>query len=122
MNRGVAIPVALLWAVLASGCAAASLSCRPGEPTADCCIKNYPLSPVESCAASEEHALLILNGIRMAIDEGDFANNAELPEWKQQCIKSWVRCKQEGWMGPCYACLRRCEGQREWPEELCHPR
>lgn len=86
-----------------------------------CCIKKFPLSPRESCAASDAEALLILNGIRMAIEEGDFANSAELPAWKQECIQNYVHCVDDAWGGPCYDCLRRCEGQYKWPAEMCPP-
>jgi hypothetical protein len=55
-------------------------------------------------------------------DTDDFANNAHLPEWKQRCIKGFVRCENLRWTGDCYACLRRCEGQHEWPTRMCRPR
>ncbi len=96
----------------------------------NCCIKKFPLSPVESCAATEVQVLEILNGLRMAYEaakkagdaENDFANNADLPEWKQECISNYVACKSEpDWTGPCYACLRRCEGQQRWPFAMCSP-
>ncbi len=111
-----------------AGCAAAL--CQPGEPSVNCCIKKFPLSPVEGCAATEAEALLVLNGLRMAYEaaqntgdkEDDFANNTHLPEWKQRCIRSYVDCKNEGWMGSCYQCLRYCEGQQEWPFNQCRKR
>lgn len=113
---------------LVAGCAAAL--CQPGEPTVNCCIKKFPLSPVESCAATEAEALLVLNGLRMAYEaaqnageeEDDFANNTHLPEWKQLCIRSYVDCKNEGWTGSCYQCLRSCAGQQEWPFNQCRKR
>lgn len=116
--------LASLLGVLA-GCAA--VLCQPGEPSVNCCIKKFPLSPVESCAATEAEALLVLNGLRMAYEtsqdaEDDFANNAQLPEWKQRCIRSYVDCKNEGWMGSCYQCLRYCEGQQDWPFNQCRKR
>jgi hypothetical protein len=84
----------------------------------NCCIQQFPLSPVESCAATEAEALIVLNGLRMAYEatqdagnaEDDFTNNADLPEWKQRCIRSYVDCKNEGWTGSCYQCLRYYEG------------
>lgn len=55
--------------------------------------------------------------------EDDFTNNAPLPEWKQDCIRNYVYCKTKpDWAGPCYACLRRCEGQQQWPFSMCQPR
>jgi len=120
--------LAALLGGFAAGCAAAL--CQPGEPSVNCCIKKFPLSPVESCAATEAEALIVLNGLRMAYEaaqnakdeEDDFANNADLPEWKQRCIRSYVDCKNEGWMGSCYQCLRYCEGQQEWPFNQCRKR
>lgn len=87
-----------------------------------CCIKKFPMSPVESCAAAPQEVLETLNGLKMAMDAGEFANNAALPEWRQECIRSFVNCKNEGWVGPCYDCLRFCEGQREWPADKCFRR
>lgn len=55
------------------------------------------------------------------VDTDDFANNAQLPEWKQRCIKGFVECQNKGWTGNCYECLRRCEGQRDWPIGMCSP-
>jgi hypothetical protein len=96
-----------------------------------CCIKKFPLSPVESCAATAADMLEAFNRLKMVGAEGggdedadeddDFANNVGLPEWKQQCIRNWYRCTQERWVGNCYDCLRRCEGQQEWPAGMCHP-
>ncbi len=116
-----AIALAVPLAVLATGCAAAPLACRPGEPTVNCCIKKFPLSPRESCAAQAAEILEALNGLRMAVDEGEFTNNADLPEWKQRCIKGYVLCVDQGWPGNCYECLRLCEGQQKWPEHCPSP-
>jgi hypothetical protein len=122
--------VLFVWALLGgfvAGCAAAL--CQPGEPTVNCCIKKFPLSPIESCAATEAEVFETLNGMKMAYeaatdagDEDDFANNAHLPEWKQQCIKNYVDCRSKAWIGNCYACLRSCEGQQEWPDDQCYKR
>jgi hypothetical protein len=121
--------LAILLGGFAAGCAAAL--CQAGEPSVNCCIKKFPLSPVESCAATEAEALIVLNGLRMAYEasqntedaEDDFANNAHLPEWKRECIGNYVACKNEpDWTGPCYDCLRRCEGQQRWPFGMCSPR
>lgn len=32
----------------------------------------------------------------------------------------YVKCKNQGWVGNCYDCLRRCEGQHKWPEDMCY--
>jgi hypothetical protein len=128
------LAIAVLLGVFASGCVTtASASCRPGDSTVACCIKNYPLSPAESCAASPDEILKTLAAMDAAFqstkyteDEGDeddaadFANNAHLPPWKQECIRNFVLCKtKRDWFGPCYDCLRRCEGQHQWPFSLC---
>jgi hypothetical protein len=54
-----------------------------------CCVQNHPLTPVQSCGADPLKA-------------------AEI-----------ARCKQEKWVGNCYDCIRRCEGQHEWPQDMC---
>jgi len=96
--------------------------CKPYDPSLICCIKKFPFTPVESCAAAPEDIFEALNGLKMAIDEGEFANNADLPPWKQACIKGFVLCQNEKWTGNCYDCLRYCEGQREWPANKCRER
>ncbi|HZI09443.1 MAG TPA: hypothetical protein VE153_03570 [Myxococcus sp.] len=61
MNRTPILALALLCGALASGCAtAAAASCRPGDSTMTCCIKKHPLSPAESCAASQKEILAAL--------------------------------------------------------------
>lgn len=121
----------VLLAPLSVGCAtaASASSCRPGESSVTCCIKKFPLSPVESCGAAEAEAMRTLVTLAVAHeatelteDEDDFANNADLPEWKQRCIKAYVDCKNELWTGNCYDCIRYCEGQRVWPVNKCKPR
>jgi hypothetical protein len=114
-----------LWGVvlicgLVSGCAAA-IACRPGESTVDCCIKKYPLTALESCTASRSDVLRVLRDISLKIDDEEFENNEDLPTWKQECIKNFVHCVDDSWGGPCYDCIRRCEGQHKWPAEMCPP-
>jgi hypothetical protein len=99
-----------------------------------CCIKKFPLTAVESCGATAAEAAEVLNGVKVlneasqsagdeaAKQEDDFANNADLPEWKQRCIRNYVNCQQEGWTGDCHACLRYCEGQQDWPRDKCRER
>ena len=110
--------VAVLVGGLVSGCAAA-IACRPGESTVDCCIKKYPLTALESCTASRSDVSRVLRDVALKIDDEDFENNEDLPEWKQECIKNFVYCVDDHWGGPCYDCLRRCEGQHKWPGEMC---
>jgi hypothetical protein len=132
------ILVTCLGGALSAGCSAgahavsgplapSALDCRPGESSTVCCIKKFPLTPVESCGASLAEVDRVLSDMSAALHaaqalEDDFAHNAHLPEWKQLCIKGFVTCKNEGWTGSCYDCLRRCEGQQEWPAEMCGPR
>jgi hypothetical protein len=97
------------------------------------------MSPVESCGATLSEVDLVLRDMAlvMAMEaaaneseqnagdeaaEDDFATNKDLPEWKQRCIKNYVNCRDGGWTGNCYDCLRRCEGQHEWPIAMCGPR
>lgn len=95
---------------------------------------------MESCGASAAEAADVLNGVKVlneaaqttadetpektedgVLEEDDFANNAHLPEWKQECIQFYVDCKSKAWTGNCYECIRRFEGQHEWPFALCSP-
>jgi hypothetical protein len=89
-----------------------------------CCIKKHPLDPVGACGASPSEVEQVLRAVRADEDEDedDFANNASLPEWKQECIRLYVRCQNRGWTGKCDDCLRYCEGQHDWPRDWCHPR
>jgi hypothetical protein len=138
--------IALLCAPMSSGCASRTsatasqstllaqslaVDCRPGDSSVACCIKKYPATASASCGATADEVAGVLNGMRVlneaatsTEDAGtdDFANNAELPEWKQRCIRNYVSCKDEGWMGPCIDCLRYCEGQQEWPLDKCYER
>jgi hypothetical protein len=110
--------------------------CRPGDSSMVCCIKKFPRTPVESCGATAAEAAEVLNGVKVlneatqptadgtAQEEGDdeFAHNAHLPEWKQRCIRAYSQCQDDAWTGSCHDCLRRCEGQHEWPTTMCGPR
>jgi hypothetical protein len=108
-----------------------AVDCKPGESSVVCCIKKFPTTARESCGAGAADVAEVLNGARVlneatkaADDEApdDYANNAGLPEWKQRCIRNYVSCQDEGWTGQCFACLRYCEGQQEWPLQKCRPR
>ncbi|MFP2906940.1 hypothetical protein ACLESD_18220 [Pyxidicoccus sp. 3LFB2] len=140
------LPTPLVLALLVAGCASGphatasrgtyfaqsmAVDCRPGESSVVCCIKKFPTTAVESCGAGAGDVAEVLNGTRVlneatkADEEGapdDFANNADLPEWKQRCIRNYVSCQDEGWTGTCIDCLRYCEGQQEWPLDKCNER
>ena len=109
--------------------------------TISCCVQNHPLTPVQSCGADLLEAAKILKTLELlyatahpeakeaaAADVAeveqaeDWTSIAELPEWKQRCIKSYYACKDRGWTGKCDDCLRYCEGQQEWPTSRCGPR
>jgi hypothetical protein len=87
-----------------------------------CCIKKHPHDPVGACGASPAEVEQVLRAIRVDENEDDFANNASLPEWKQECIRNYNDCINARWTGKCDDCLRYCEGQHAWPEERCYPR
>jgi hypothetical protein len=120
--------------MLAAGCATASLACQPGEPSTDCCIKKFPLSPMESCAASPSDVdrMLRLIAASLAVNEAaqtvngviedDLVNDKDMPRWKQRCIDLYVACIDKKWLGSCYDCIRLCEGQQQWPQDKCRPR
>jgi hypothetical protein len=109
--------------------------------TISCCVQNHPLTSVQSCGAAPLEAAAVLKTLESlyaAANPGeeeaaaadvaevgqaeDWTSIAELPEWKQLCIKSYYACKDRGWTGKCDDCLRYCEGQQEWPTSRCGPR
>jgi hypothetical protein len=142
----------LLWGVVTSGCSAgrahyaysggttryaytanspvvvlaqaATMDCRPGDSTMTCCIKKHPQDPVGACGATQSEVDQVLRAARAGsdADDDDYSNNESLPEWKQDCIRKYNRCQDRKWTGNCNDCLRRCEGQHEWPRDMCKPR
>jgi hypothetical protein len=98
----------------------ATMDCRPGDSTVACCIKKHPQDPVGACGATQSEVSQVLRAVRA--DEDEYANNKSLPEWKQDCIRDYNDCVNDGWTGKCDDCLRRCEGQHEWPNDMCKPR
>lgn len=66
-----------------------------------------------------------MGGVKAASDvaseEWDDSHNSALPDWKRECIRFYGDCKNAKFTGPCYECLRRCEGQQEWPLDMCAP-
>jgi hypothetical protein len=114
----------------------AGADCRPGDPSLLCCIKKFPLTPVESCGATAAEVAEVLNGVKalneatqsaaneaVEADSGkDATAEGDDPDggWRQHCRDTYVACKdQKGWVGDCYSCFRYCEGQRQWPFHLC---
>ena len=90
-----------------------------------CCVQRHPGNP-EACGLSASEAAVLMAGQEATEDstaeEWDDAHNAALPEWKRECIRFYGDCKDARLTGPCYDCLRRCEGQQEWPIDMCGPR
>jgi hypothetical protein len=85
-----------------------------------CCVQNHPLTPVQSCGADPLKAAEILEALgQIAAAARVLEAAGRLPKWKKECIDNYFKCQDEGWTGNCYDCLRRCEGQREWPEQMC---
>jgi len=91
--------------------------CGPMDSTSSCCIKTHVFDPAR-CGLTESEAGAFLTAAAAA----EFAKTADLPPWKQECVDNYVACMEESWTGPCYSCLRYCEGQRKWPFETCRPR
>ena len=86
-----------------------------------CCIQNHPLTPVQSCGADPLEAAEILEALgQIAAAARVLEAAGRLPKWKKECIDKYVKCQNQGWAGNCYDCLRRCEGQHKWPEDMCY--
>nr|WP_225888382.1 hypothetical protein [Myxococcus xanthus] len=129
-----------IFATLALGCSSSAISTASRRDayalatcsdTVSCCIQRNPGVP-EACGLTASEAAMYMAGAKTAMDEAakeedipiiwDDAHNAGLPEWKRECIRFYGDCQTEpGWTGPCYDCLRYCEGQHEWPANRCFP-
>jgi hypothetical protein len=44
------------------------------------------------------------------------------PEWHKVCRAKYFECIDQYWTGSCYDCFRYCEGQHEWPDNMCRSR
>lgn len=134
-NHVLTLGLAVLSGVLAAGCAASL--CQPGEPSVNCCVKKFPLTPEQSCGVPAAEAAMLLQAMEMASEEAaqepvvekdDTTDGTEVDDpdegWREHCRETYVQCrgqKKPRWVGDCYACFRYCEGQRQWPFDLCHP-
>lgn len=67
---------AVLLAALVVGCAAAA-PCLPGEPSVNCCIKKFPLTPEESCGVLAADALRLLEAMEAAGEIAAYEASAE---------------------------------------------
>lgn len=137
LDCALSLGAAVLWGMLASGCSAGSVAmgpsdCRPGDKTMTCCIKKYPYDPVGACGATAsdiEEAIkagaTVETALQRRTDEGaGEGEEADDPDegWREHCRDLYVQCrdqKKPRWMGPCYDCFRWCEGQRQWPFQMC---
>ncbi|NTX17431.1 hypothetical protein HUA76_42340 [Myxococcus sp. CA056] len=107
--------------------AALSLQCAtPGGRCMDsetCCLQSHPGNPA-ACGFTDAEAAIILAAAATATSVLATSSEGDDPDegWRQHCIDNYVRCKSQKkprWVGPCYDCLRNCEGQHQWPYELC---
>ncbi|MFY2562973.1 hypothetical protein ACN469_35595 [Corallococcus terminator] len=122
--------LALAYAALALGCsgsahstanrdAYAQATCMDSET---CCIQRFGS---EACGFTKTEAAILMAGAKEATsgasdaEEWADAHNENLPEWKRRCIRNYGDCKEGRFSGPCYDCMRRCEGQQEWPLDMC---
>ncbi len=86
-----------------------------------CCIQNHPFTFVQNCGADPFEAAKILEALGQMEAAGQALEAAgRLPKWKKACIDKYVECQLRGWVGNCYDCIRRCEGQHKWPEDMCY--
>jgi hypothetical protein len=84
-----------------------------------CCVQRNPGAP-EACGLSAAEAASLMAGAKAAgsaaaatdsaAQEWDDSHNAALPDWKRECIRFYGDCWEARFSGPCYDCLRRCEG------------
>lgn len=86
-----------------------------------CCVQNHPLTPVQSCGADPLEAAEILEALGQIEAAARVLEAAgRLPRWRRECIDNYAECQQRKWVGNCYDCLRRCEGQHKCPEDMCY--
>ncbi len=147
MNRAWVLGGAVVWGVFASGCSAGAHSladrttllaqatatdCRPGDSTMVCCIKKHPYDPAGACgaiASDIEDAIKAGAKVETALQRGTDEGAGEGAEsddpdegWREHCRDTYVLCKSQKkprWVGPCYDCFRLCEGQHQWPFQMC---
>lgn len=110
--------------------------------TVSCCVERNPFTAVESCGVDLTRVASILKTLAEAYATLETSTGTEAgpaaedtaptqtgtqaeaagkrtPKWKKNCIQKYVDCQEKRLLGPCYDCLRRCEGQREWPKQMC---
>jgi hypothetical protein len=134
-NYALILAGAMSCGVLTSGCSAGTAAMGLGDcgnNTMTCCIKKYPYDPVGACGATAadieeaiEVGVMVENALQRKADEGaGEGEEADDPDegWREHCRDTYVLCqsqKKPRWVGPCYDCFRLCEGQRQWPFQMC---
>ncbi|QAT83815.1 hypothetical protein EJ065_2233 [Corallococcus coralloides] len=115
---------------LATVLAAMSLGCATvAMDTETDCIQRHPGIP-EACGLTAAEAAAIMaaavgaTGMHNSVqaDTNDYVDDPRLPDWKNRCMRNWNACADGKLFGPCTDCLRRCEGQHEWPADMCGPK
>nr|WP_082207306.1 hypothetical protein [Corallococcus macrosporus] len=133
-GQSIAPDVVCAFTVLLLGCSSSAVNRRGPDSrdayalasctdTMSCCLQRNPDVP-EACGLSAAEAAVYMAGIESA-SKHTVKDDGEDDGWKQHCIDTYVRCRDQKkpyWVGDCYACFRNCEGQREWPYELCYQR
>jgi hypothetical protein len=72
--------------------------------------------------------ILALMGASLHASDGPFRTEeaVSMPmstrEQKEACVRRYVQCKQECWVGRCDDCLHKCTAQGEWDFGMCYPR
>ncbi|MCP3143729.1 hypothetical protein [Pyxidicoccus xibeiensis] len=92
-----------------------------------CCIKKFPTTAAESCAATAVEVAEVLAGLQVlgetasAVTDGAPEEDEEDPDegYRQHCIDMYVLCVHRKWTGDCHDCLRYCQGQKQWPFNIC---
>ncbi|NVJ04665.1 hypothetical protein HUW63_05315 [Myxococcus sp. AM001] len=128
-----------LWVALSLGCSSSATGTASRRDayalatctdTVTCCIQRNPSMP-EACGLTASEAAAHMAGVKTAMEEiaeeedapaeWDDSHNANLPEWKRECIRAYGDCKTQGWKGHCFSCFEYCKGQHEWPINKCRP-
>ena len=90
-----------------------------------CCVQRNPGNSEACGLTASEAAAILAAGAAVTAATLSTTDEEDDPDegWRQHCIDTYVLCKSQSkprWVGDCYACLRNCEGQRQWPFSLCY--
>jgi hypothetical protein len=87
-----------------------------------------------SCGATAAEVTEVLNGVRVlgeateAVTEQASEKPDEVAEeepdegYREHCINMYVMCVNRKWTGNCHDCMRYCQGQKQWPFNICTKR